>query len=115
MVRHELGLVVRPSEALDPVGCANVLLPAREARDLSVGDVAHEHVPERVLRLAPDSRPALAPQDPLAIERVQRVVVRVDRTRPEDLPVDRRVLDDPLLLRRETVEPRGDQPLHRLG
>ena len=99
MVRDELGMIIGAAQRLDPVGRAHVLLASRRAWDLAVGDVADEHVPEHVLRLAADSRAALAAQDPLAVERVERFVVRVDGSRPEHLPVDRGVLHDPLFLR----------------
>ena len=38
-----------------------------------------------------------------------------ERTAPEDLPDHGRVLDERLFLRREPIEPRGDDPLHGLG
>src|SRR5258708_4213656 len=45
MVRDELRMVFGAAEALDPFRRTGVLLGAHRARDLSVRDVAHEHVP----------------------------------------------------------------------
>ncbi len=121
---EHLGLVLGPAERLDPLGGAPVLLRPLRTRDLPVGDVADQHVPERVLRLAGDRRCARTLDELLALERVkssssacQRVTpsTACDRAEPEHLPDDGRVLEQPLLRFGERVEPRGDDPLHRLG
>src|SRR5439155_11088394 len=46
VVREQLGLVVGPSQFLDPFGCEAVLVGAAAARDLAVGDVTDEQVAE---------------------------------------------------------------------
>ena len=78
---------------------------------------------KRVLRLAGDGGAALAADELLPLERVQRLVelelhAAADRGQPrgpEDLADHRGVLDELLLGRRERVEARCDHPLHRLG
>ena len=51
---EHLGVVLRPSQRLDPLGRVPVLLGAVCPRDLAVGDVAKEDVSEGVLGLACD-------------------------------------------------------------
>jgi hypothetical protein len=91
------------------------------ARDLSIGDVADEDMPEGVFGLAAYRRPPLAPHEVLPRERVQSslmVVIACDRLQgagPEDLADNRRILEQRLFLARQTVEARGDHPLNRLG
>jgi hypothetical protein len=72
VVRDQLSVVVRPAERLDPLHRRYVLAGARFARDLAVGDLAHEHMAERVLGLARDRGAALAPDEALALERMER-------------------------------------------
>ena len=91
-------------------------------RNLPVRHVADEHVPERVLLLASDRRAALAPNELLPLQRVQRVLClsafelpdRAHRAEPEDLAEDRRVLQELLLGHGQPVEPRGDDALNVL-
>ena len=82
VVREQLGVSSARPERLDPLRRAPVLLGPRGARDLAVGDVAHEHVPERVLALAGDRRAALAADELLALERVQPFLDAPARSRP---------------------------------
>ena len=71
---------------------------------------------EGVLRFPRDRGAAITTHELLALERVEGVVVGAgQRTRPEDLADHRGVLQERLLLRRETVDPRCDEALHRLG
>ena len=58
VVSHALG-----GPLLDPARGREVLLRARPAGDLLVGDVAHERVPERELLLTCDRRDAQRPDD----------------------------------------------------
>ena len=121
-MRKHLRVVLAPAERLDPRRRALVPLGAARARDLPVRDVADEHVPERVLLFTADRRAALAPDELLPLERVQRVLClsafeladSAHRAEPEDLPEDRRVLQQLLLGRRQPVEPRRDDALHVL-
>src|SRR5207245_747252 len=96
-----------------------MLLCALRPWDLSVGDVAQEHVRERPLALALERRTALAGEEALALEPVQdggRLDrVPAQRTRPEDLAEDGGILENCLLPRREPVESGRDDPLQRLG
>ena len=116
-----VGAVAR--ERADPLGAEAMLVDAPRARDLPVGDVADERVQERVLRLAGDRGAALAADELLPLERVERLVelelhAAADRGQPggpEDLADHGGVLDELLLGGRERVEARGDHPLHRLG
>ncbi len=108
MVGEHLGPVLGTlcRQRLDPLGCAEVELGPPRARDLAVRDVADEDVPERVLHLAGHRSAPLAPDQLLALERMQhllglpprRVADRGDGTEPEDLPdhgglVEERLLD----------------------
>jgi hypothetical protein len=45
----------------------------------------------------------------------RRAFLSVERARPEDLADYRGILEQGLLLGREAVEARGDDPLERLG
>jgi len=60
VVRDMLGMVFSTAETLDPLRGAYVLLPAVHARDLTIGHVAHEHMPECELILAAHRRATLA-------------------------------------------------------
>ncbi len=92
-----------------------MLLHSARAGDLSVGDVAHEQMLERILRLARNGGPAVAADELLPFERVQNVLVRAaDGARPEDLAEHGSVLHEGLLLRRERVDARGNESLQRL-
>src|SRR5439155_22162993 len=76
VVREHLRPVVAAlgRERLDPLGREPVLLRAVAARDLRVGDVAHEHVRERVLTLVRHGRPALTAEKLLALEGDQQLL-----------------------------------------
>ena len=94
MVRAQFRVILGPSESFDPRGGMPVLLGVRAARELSVGDVAEQHVPERVLRVAANRRAALAPDEVPSLQRAQETVDvwggdacrRCDTPQPEHLP-----------------------------
>ena len=118
VVGEHLGVVVRPSERLDPLGDAAVLLGAVGAGDLPVGDVANEGVRERELGLALDGRAPLAAHEPLALQRVERrraASLTPSRTAPPRRPCRprRRRAAAPSRLG-EPVETGGDDALERL-
>ena len=100
VVGKHLGLVLRASEGLDPRRRALVPLRPGPARDLPVGDVADQQVPERVLLVAGDRRAALTQHELLTREGVQPLLAFAPlqpsdcarRAEPEDLPEDGRVL-----------------------
>ena len=108
----------RADRALDPLGDRAVLLRPVGARDLAVRDVADERVREGELALALERRAALAADEALALERVERggrgVRASADRARPEDLADDGCVLKEALLGLGEPVETGGDDALQRL-
>src|SRR5581483_7401806 len=118
-----LRVVLAAPQRLDPLRGGEVLTGAFGTRNLAVGDVADEQVPERILVLAGDATRPLAADELLPLELVQahdesrsvRAVERRERAGPEALPDDGRVLEQGLLRRLEQVEPRRDQPLDRLG
>ena len=104
-MRKHLRVVLAPAERVDPRRHALVPVDAACARDLPVRHVPDEHVPERVLLFTADRRAALAPNELLPLERVQRVL-RLStfeladsayRSEPEDFAEDRRVLQELLL------------------
>ena len=125
VMREHLDAVFRAvaRQRADPLRGEAVLVHAARARDLSVGDVADERVQERILGFARDGRAALAADELLPLERVQRLVeleldTAADRGQPcgpEDLADHGRVLHELLLGRRESVEAGRDHPLHGLG
>ena len=95
----------------------------RGARDLPVGDVPHEHMPERVLRLTCDRRAlaraertpcAPAREDALRFGRAQRP--RSPRAAPPQntLPTTAASWTSASPPGREEVEPGRDDPLHGL-
>src|SRR5436190_13569073 len=92
-----------------------MLRRAVRARDLAVGDVAHQDVLEGELRLARDRTAPCALHELLLLQRMETVLVDAERTEPEHLPQHRSDLQYRLLLRRERVEARGDDALHALG
>src|SRR5207247_3099183 len=118
MVRERVDPLVAVSWLrLQPRGGVPVLLCAAAARDLSVGDVADQDVPERELGsvFPPDERPVLE-----GLERGQdtlerRVLEPRDRGGGERLPEDRGSMEDSLLARRQQVDARRDRGLDRLG
>ena len=118
-----LGVVVGSPERLDPFRRRPVLVGAAGARDLRVGDVTDEQVPERVFALLAHRRAPLPADELLPLEGVQRLLglrpVTVadpgDSPEPEDLADDGRVLEQELLDHGQTIEAGGDDPLHGLG
>ena len=100
-----------------------MLVRSAGPRDLRVRDVAHEHVPERVLRVGRDGAATVAADELLPLELMEPVhdsgLVDVaehgERPGPEHLADHGRVLDQDLLVRRQRVEPGRDDPLDRLG
>jgi hypothetical protein len=125
VVGEHLGHVLDPLArlALDP-GCRGTVAtcPLRP-RDLAVGNVAHEQVPERVLALPfHRARPGRA-DELLAGKLMQRqlefALVPVadlgQRAHPKDLAEHGRVLEQALAVRRERVQAGGDQCLQALG
>ena len=76
MVREHLGVILGPAEPLDPLSGEPMLLGSSRTRDLAVGDISDEQVPERVFALARDRRPALATHELLALEPVQGLLGR---------------------------------------
>ena len=119
-VGEVLGAVAR--QALEPLGGEPVRLGPAGARDLGVGDVADEDVPEDERGLAGHGRPALAADELLALEPEQALLDLVaravahgrQRPDPEDLAHDGRALEECLLLRRQRVEAGGDDALDGL-
>ena len=105
-----------------PVRGCQVLCRTPRTRDLLVGDVSDEQVPEPVLRLALHRRLAGGPHELLACELVQRPLdlVRIavahgaDRAGPEHLAQHGRVLEEGLALLGERVEAGRDQRVNRL-
>ena len=107
MVGEHLGVILGPAQRLDPAGGVGVLVGAGSTRDLPIGDVAQQHVHERVLRFASDRRGPLAADELLALQPVQilfqltnglsRAAECGDRPGPEDLPDHGGVLQQPLL------------------
>ncbi len=69
---------------------------------------------ERELRLALDRAATRALHEFLLLERMQLLLRRPESTEPEHLSDHRRVLQQRLLLERERVESRGDDPLDGL-
>ncbi len=108
MVGEHVGEILHPLAGfgLEPRGGRLVARGAGGARDLSVADVPHEHVPERVLALAFHRARAGRPHELLARQLVQRqlhlgrvtVAHRRERTRPEHLAEHRGVLEQALPL-----------------
>ena len=109
-------------ERLDPGSGEAMLLRPPPPRDLAVGDVANEDVPEGVLRLAVDRGAAVAPDEPLALEREQPLLDPPARQAseghegacPERPADDRSVLEERLLGRWQGVESGRDDGLDRL-
>ena len=125
VVGEELRLVGDPlaDRRLDPGGHREVLGCPLRPRDLSVGYVAHEGMPERVLGLVLDRARADRAHQLLPREVVERLAGQAlpdashggDRARPEDLPDHRGVLQEALAIDRQGVQPRADEGLHGLG
>src|SRR5207247_3936978 len=64
------------AERIDPLGGKPMLVRATCSRDLRVGNIAHEQVPEGVLALARHRAAPLAADELLALERVQPLLDR---------------------------------------
>src|SRR6186713_970518 len=71
VVREHLGMIVRPAELLDPLAGEPVLLGSAGTRNLAIGDISNEQVPEGVLALARHRGPPLATDELLPLEAVQ--------------------------------------------
>src|SRR5439155_25357298 len=110
MVSEHLGDVVGPlGERLDPLGRTAVLLRPLGTGDLAVRNIPDEHVAEGVLHLAADRRPALAADELLPLERMEKRLQPLTAdseqgARPKDLPQHGRVLEHRLLFRWESIE-----------
>src|SRR3954447_19743107 len=121
-MRDELCMVVGAAETLEPRRSLQMLLAPLSARDLTVRDISDEHVAERVLILARHRGAPFPAQYPFTLERMECRLgslgidpgKRCRRTRPEDLPEDGRVEQQPLLVPAEPVQARGDDALDRL-
>ena len=111
------------SGLLDPAGGGEMLLGARRARNLLVGDIADERVPEGELLLAvdrgnPDRADELAVHEPVQVppDRISLTLAdRGDAARPEHPADDGGVMEERLELGPEGVEPCGDERMHGLG
>ena len=69
-------MVIGSAETLDPLGRRPVLVGARRARDLAIGDVADQEVAECVLALTLDRRTPCALDELLALEPEQGLLRR---------------------------------------
>src|SRR3978361_550553 len=111
---EHLGAVLRAiaAEHPDPRCGGKVLRGTGRTRDLVVGHVACEDVAERELDVAVHRAAARAPDELTPLERVQpllgyaprEVADSTDRSEPEHLADDRRVLEQRLVLGWERVE-----------
>ena len=126
VVGEHVGEVLDPvgSLRLDPGGGGDVAGGARGARQLVVGDVAGEDVPERILGLPRHRRLPRRPHQLLARQLPQRrgdtsarsrSPIWATRSGPEHLADHGSVGQQRLRLRLQRVEARGDQRLHRIG
>jgi hypothetical protein len=122
--RDHLGAVAAAvgAQGLEPGGDPSVELTAPATRDLVVGDIPHEDMAKRELRLALDGRVAHGRQELLPNEIAESCVhpssgATLDLgedSGPDDLADDRRVLKQRLVLGRQGVDSRGDHSVHRL-
>lgn len=121
-MRKHLGVILWTPERLDPLCRPPVLLGTGRARNLTVRDVTDKQMPERVFIFTSDRGSARPLDEFLSPERVEPffdgatidVPERGQRPKPEDFPQHRCVLDELLLLPRQSVEARRDDALHRL-
>jgi hypothetical protein len=123
VVREQVGVVVRPAERLDPLGCDAMPFDPPGARDRAIGDIAQQDVPKGVLVLPRHGAAALAADELPPFQLVEPFLElepvapgdRLEGGRPEDLADDGGVLEQLLVRRIERVDARRDDPLHRLG
>ena len=97
VVGAHLRVVLGPPERLDPLGGAQVLTRALRTRDLPIGDVAYQQVPEPVLDLTLDRAAASALHELLLRQRMELLLGCSQRTEPEHLADNSRVLQERLL------------------
>ena len=120
-MRQHLSPVVGTSrgQRLDPASHGHMLRGARGARNLPVGDLAHDRMQERVLGLARQRGATLAANELFTLERVQQalhvgMLPRLDGrhgARPEHLPDHRGVVKKRLLFAGQSVDARGHEPV----
>lgn len=104
-------MVVGPAERLDPLSRQEAFLRTLDAGYLPVGDVSDEDVPERILGFPCDPRSAFPLHELLSLEGVEALlehsplgsVHRGERSKPEDLADDRRILKEKFLVDREEI------------
>ena len=102
---EHFGVIVRAAEGLDPSSGTPVPLSPGCARNLRVGDIAKQDVPEAVLRLAGHRRTprllyellSLQADEPAPHLAVRDVTNRLHCAGPEDLPDHGRILKDRLV------------------
>jgi hypothetical protein len=118
VMREHLGVVLRASETRDPLGGPAMLVGPVTAGDLPVRDVPDERMGEGELGRAVHGGAALSADEALSLERVERrhrLLRRIRQpVRPEDLPDDRRVVEQVLLAAGKTVQARCDDALQGL-
>ena len=73
VMREHLGVILGTAERIDPLRGTTVFVGAGGARDLPVGDVAYQQVPEGVFLVVLDRRPPFASNEVLALEGMERV------------------------------------------
>src|SRR5438874_123586 len=123
MVCDQLGTVVAVAgELLHPDGSTLVSPGALRTCELRVGDVQDQVVGEAQLDLTRDAGLARASQQLLAFEPEGKLLGRgalalaegAKRAEPTRAPDHCCILQETLLVSRERVQARGDDPLHRL-
>ena len=100
MVCEQLGVVLGTPEPLEPVAGSTMLLGTCAPRDLTVSNVAQQHVLKRVLRVVGDCRAPFTPDEVLPLQQPQQLLSfggfdagrHRDATEPEHLAVHRRLL-----------------------
>jgi len=119
VVGKRLGMVGGPSQRLDPLRDGFVLLSPFGARDLPVGHLTDEQVPEGVLRLVADRRPRRALDEAFPLEDMELLFGACagpptdDTAEPEDLAEDGRILEQSLLVGRQEIQSCRDDSLDR--
>jgi hypothetical protein len=107
---------------LDPGGGCLVAVGAGNTGDLLVADVPDQQVPKAVLRLPLHRGRTRGSYELLTGQFMERLLHLAQltathlgqRPRPENLPEHGCILEQPLALRAQGVQPGGDQRLHRL-